>query len=418
MRIAYVTMLWPAASETFAARDVRALIRQGHDVEVYSLRPDFRNTNELKKTLDVTHVLTAPMRGKALLCGFKNMVAHPCQLFTLGKALWATEKRPAVLLKSILLWPSVFYAWSQILKNKPDMVHLFWGHYPAMVGWLLHQTSQGIPFTMFLGPYDLQYHYGLTEEVAKCAQAIITHASDNVPVLSSLGIGKDKIHVIFRGIDMQKPLNEYPKVEGRFVFVGRLIRAKGIYEMADIFSVIRKRMPYAQLHVVGDGKERAAFEGYLKEHQLDEAVDMTGWLPPEQVMSELTKAEAMLFFSHSERLPNAVKEAMLYGVVPFSTATIGMEDIIDHNVNGFIVDPRQVDKVASLIVETIGDKQKMKTLSFNAIQTIKERFDVNVSMARYIKIWEECLAMLDRQGGVLPHSNGHHKVQNQASQKN
>ncbi|PCI01613.1 MAG: hypothetical protein COB76_01020 [Alphaproteobacteria bacterium] len=384
MKVTYVTMQWPAASETFAARDVNALIDAGEDVSVMALRPDFRDVTDLKKSLSVESV-------PSLVMGVKNQIRGVCaMILNLGLAarlfftLLKCEKRVSVLLKSFVLFPADFLFFDRIKKENPDVVHLFWGHYPSMVGWLVQEKFPEIQVTQFLGPYDLLYNYGLSTIVAKRAEAVFTHTRSNVDILRDKGIEENKIHVVHRGIKTTTCDADIKKDRG-FIYVGRLIRAKGIFEMLAVFSKIVKSNPEAHLMVVGDGEDRTVFEAKIEKLNLKDNVTMTGWLSPPDVSAHLKQASIMLFFSHSECLPNAIKEAMLNGVVPISSQTRGIDELIENGKDGAIV--KDGDDIALIVCDLVNDTEKRNEMSAKARTKIIQNFDVNGAMKKYRDVW-------------------------------
>ena len=55
----------------------------------------------------------------------------------------------------IALIPMSFYMFEKLKKEKPDIVHLFWGHYPSLVGYLVKKNMPDTKLSQFLGAYDL-----------------------------------------------------------------------------------------------------------------------------------------------------------------------------------------------------------------------------------------------------------------------
>ena len=49
-------------------------------------------------------------------------------------------KKTGHFIRCFALIPACFYILSQLKKEKPDVVHLFWGHYPSLVGFLVRRV--------------------------------------------------------------------------------------------------------------------------------------------------------------------------------------------------------------------------------------------------------------------------------------
>ncbi len=378
-------MLWPALSETFAIRDVRALIRLGCKVDVMALRPDFRRSDEIANVADIP---AKRMGVMAQLRGIVYMMVSILSFIQLTCSMVRHGEKILIILKSVMLYPAVALTVKAIKKNKPDMVHLFWGHYPSMVAWMLNRQGNEIPYTIFLGPYDLAYDYKLTPVVAKNARYVFTHTTPNVQKIIDLGVSEKKVDCVFRGIEMaDEP--EKVKLDHSYIFVGRLMTAKGIYELIDVFFSIHQAEPKSVLTIIGDGDEKEKLLSYIAEKNLDTKVKLLGWRSPEEVLSVLETHKIMLFLSHVERLPNAVKEAMMMQVMPIASKTTGINAMIQEGINGFIVnyndDPKQIAEIALGVMNN--DKLRLE-MSQKARQIILEKFDVMASMKRYLEIWK------------------------------
>lgn len=383
-------MQWPTASETFAARDVLTLSKMGHEVEVLALRPDNRDATNLIKSLDIENITCLRMCAKEQCYGILSLLKNlPKALYLIG-ALTHKERKFKSFIKSIALLPAVFRIFDRLENNKPDIVHLFWGHYPAMIGLLSLRYLPETKLTQFLGPYDLQYNYKLSSIVAKGAHSIFTHVESNRKTLIGLGIQNEKIHTIYRGIDITNTKMAAPQSNSEIVFIGRLLKTKGIFEMLDVMQIVLKHTPKARLTVIGDGEDRAAFEAAIESQKLTNSVTLTGWLTPQEIKKRLEQSSIMLFLSHSERLPNAIKEAMAFGVVPLSSNTIGIEEMITDDVDGYIVkDIKDAPMIAEKINHLILSPNIRNTMAEKARQKILDNFDVRTTMKKHEDVWLE-----------------------------
>jgi glycosyltransferase involved in cell wall biosynthesis len=98
----------------------------------------------------------------------------------------------------------------------------------------------------------------------------------------------------------------------RFLFVGRLVRTKGLRDAIRALS----RLPRgrAVLDVVGTGYDEDACAALVAELGVGEYVDFHGWVPHEQVARFYRSADVFLFPSYREAGGIAVVEALSYGL--------------------------------------------------------------------------------------------------------
>ncbi len=154
MKVSYITMQFPAPSETFASNDIKAL---GVNISVYSLKNKDKNHNNLIKSrgLEKIKIISGDLSKNifGIFFVFKNIFLF----FSLFSWLFKNDlNKPKHLLKMIAFIPMSFYIFEKLKKEKPNVVHLFWGHYPSLVGYLVKKNMPDTKLSQFLGAYDLE----------------------------------------------------------------------------------------------------------------------------------------------------------------------------------------------------------------------------------------------------------------------
>lgn len=94
----------------------------------------------------------------------------------------------------------------------------------------------------------------------------------------------------------------------RLLFVGRLIRTKGVRDLVAAMGLLRGRP--VTLDVVGDGFDAAACTALAEDLQVTDAITFHGWLPHEAVLRSYADADVFAFPSYREPGGNVVFEAM------------------------------------------------------------------------------------------------------------
>jgi colanic acid/amylovoran biosynthesis glycosyltransferase len=340
--VLFVTMAFPWPSEAFAGVEVRALIRAGATVRVRALRnPHPEATHFLQDwkldTLDLTH---ATLRGIGR--GILTMLAHPwiatSTLAWLASRAW---RRPRLFAKCLLFVPRMFELFGECRERPPAVVHLFWGHYPAVLGYLIQRWLPGVHVSVSLMAYDLIYRFPATVEVASRADSLWTLTECNVPAIREMGIRTDRLRVVLQGIDLEQvPRDCAKKVPGMIVSVARLEENKGTGDLLLAFAEVSKLHREARLVIIGQGDDRPRFEAQAEALGITGLVTFTGPLPHSQVYDYLrqTSIFALLSKSPAERLPNAVKEAMACRCLCVVTQTPGIEELLAPYAHKFVVE--------------------------------------------------------------------------------
>ena len=134
MKVSIITMQFPSPSETFASNDIRIMKSLGVDINVYSMKPKPKDHIKLVKDRSLSSISIDHNSMLKNFIGFCLFFLHPILLLKLLKYILFTNNRTLLnYLKLLLLLPSTFYIFNKIKKNPPNVVHLFWGHYPSLV---------------------------------------------------------------------------------------------------------------------------------------------------------------------------------------------------------------------------------------------------------------------------------------------
>jgi len=390
VRIAYVTMQFPVASEAFAAVEIRALCRLGAELSVLAYRPAPPGAEAMlaERRLDGVAIdhggLAAALRG---LCrAFLQPFDAAWLIAVILRHCW---RQPLQLLKSLALLPRSLDLLHALEKARPDVVHLFWGHFPSLLGLLVKRRLPDVVVSQFLGAYDLERRFPLSRLLARRADVVLTHTKANLPALTPFGLAAETMRIAYRGVEIPEPLPAPEKTRGLIVVAERLVPQKCTGDAIRVFAAVHRERPEARLVVCGWGPEAPQLKRLAGELALGDAVRFAGHVPHSEVQNLLARAEVALTMSRSpsERLPNVMKEAMLQRCLCLSSRTAGIEELIDDGVCGMIVEPGDVAGAARRLCEALRDPAAIARIGRHAQHKIAADFDVDHLMAERLRHW-------------------------------
>lgn len=385
-------MQFPAPSETFASSDIQSLNKLNPELSVYSLKSKHSDYNRMIKDRKLQNISIFTCEVKENILGLIEIIKSPFLFISL--LFWLIKndlKKTGHFIRCFALIPASFYILSQLKKEKPDVMHLFWGHYPSLVGFLVKRVLKNSKISMFLGAYDLEYNLNISKDLAKNADFIFTHAKANIPQLNKMNIKTDKINVIHRGInikDLSLVIESIHKKSNQIICAGRFLPDKGFDKVIDIFSKLHKNINNSNLVLVGYGLAQSDLEKQTIDLKIESNVTFTGYLSQNDVLKFMAESDIFLFLSSKagERLPNVVKEAMLAGCICIVSNTPGIDELIEDGKTGFIIEENNYDLIPNLISSL--NEIKKEEIRANAKEFILKNFDVELSMKKYINIWE------------------------------
>lgn len=397
MKITYVTMQFPVPSETFSSQDVEALRRKGYEITVYGLRTAHKEHNTLISERAHEGLVIENYSFKVFLLSLLFIFQHPLMFFILlNWVILNSFKKPKHFIKSIVLLPSTFGHFYKIYQEKPNVVHLFWGHYPSMVGFLVKRFMPKTVVSQFLGAHDLVTNYPGSYLLAQNVDLVFTHSNSNLSVLKQRGVDLSKVHVVFRGTNLQTSCvagtDKFDEIEAPiFLTAARLIETKGVDDVLSIFSEIIKLYPHSHLNIAGDGPHKSQLVKIATDLGCSHNISFLGHVGQSELIEIMSETHFFILMSRypSERLPNVVKEAMFQKCIVLTSDTEGIEELIDSGVSGFIVKKRDCLTSIDLILTCLRSSMISKEVALEACSVITERFDVNKSMQKYIELWEQ-----------------------------
>jgi glycosyltransferase involved in cell wall biosynthesis len=198
---------------------------------------------------------------------------------------------------------------------------------------------------------------------------------------------------------MQCPEPAAPEAREGVLFLGRLEREKGIFELLDAMAALLPEHPALRLVCAGEG-DAAGVARYANERGVAHAVELAGWVGPEKKRALLARAAVFALPSHAEGMPVSLLEAMAAGLPTIASSVGGIPDVIADGVNGMLVPPRDSATLARVLRRLLADPASRRRMGAAARETIGLRFDADRVIARL----EDVYAGLGLVGAGKPRS--------------
>lgn len=173
-----------------------------------------------------------------------------------------------------------------------------------------------------------------------------------------------------------KLLNTLKILKNDFVFcyVGRIVKDKGINELVSAFNELNLKNRNCKLIIVGKiENEKDPISkitmGIIKKNK---NILLTGF--KNDVRPYLSIANCFVFPSYREGFPNALMQAGAMDLPCIATNINGCNEIIQDNINGFLIPPKNIDALVKAM-QKIMDKKLITKLSKNCRLMVKEKYD-------------------------------------------
>ena len=375
-RVALLFTTFPVVSETFLQREVRELARLPVPPVLVSLwkgAPDWEDR-------PVRRFGVAGLAGGLLRLPLW-FLRQPGASARLIRMVWRPRR------SGLLNWMEnvlgVLYGFSRagsLQASGITHLHGVWASAPAMAALAVHRLT-GIPWSFAGHAYDLFERGGDGWLPEKAAQAgfIRTSTEAGRRRMGELGIPEEKILLIRRGLEKLPPfLPEWPPAgPWRLLSVGRMVEKMGFERQIPVISSLVRRYPDLRVEWIGDGPLRPRLERVVQRAGLQGVIHFRGRQPYEVVEEAYRSHHLFLFTGRIDRngdragLPNAVAEAMAWGLVVFATDVGAVGEAVEDGVTGHLW-TREPD--AEALVSAMQSPEQTRMVRARAREWIEAHF--------------------------------------------
>ncbi len=249
------------------------------------------------------------------------------------------------------------------LKEGIKSLYILYNKKTLIINYIINSDSKilistRIEFTELLNEYgdkkqvkiaEEHVHHNNSKKYIKRLKKSLTKIDYLIPASKYLSIDyEDKFNakVIYIPQATNFTVKKYNKKENnQLLFVGRLEPVKGVFDLVDVFKLIKTKE--VSLTIVGDGSLKKELEDIIKKEKLN--IKLTGYLSGNKLKEEYKKASLFIMTSFEESFGLVLLEAMSYQTpcIAFDSA-LGAKEIIN-NKNGILIKNRDKSKMAKEI---------------------------------------------------------------------
>ncbi len=282
-------------------------------------------------------------------------------------------------------------------KERPTMVHSMTpkaGLLCMMAAWLTRVPVRVHTFTGLVFPTAT----GLKRRIlmatdrltCACATHIIPEGEGVKNDLLNNGITKKPLKVLgygnVRGVDMEYyRVSEELRVKSEelrkpeaftFLFVGRIVRDKGINELCEAFEKL-SGMANVRLLLVGPYEDSLDPISQKSKDIIEQnpAIESVGGKFGDELLPYYVASDCFVFPSYREGFPNTVLEAGAMGLPSIVTDINGSREIIIPGENGIIIPTHNTKALFEAMLNMMRDKKARERMAGNARQMIASRYE-------------------------------------------
>ncbi len=178
----------------------------------------------------------------------------------------------------------------------------------------------------------------------------------------------------------------------RILFLSRIFKEKGIYETLEAFLILKKKHKNIELVIAGDGVELEKVKKYVADNKICDVV-FTGDIRGEEKTRLFIDSHIFCFpTSHNEGMPNAILEAMSFGIPVVTRPVGGLVDFFEDGRHGYLCASKRPEEIAQHLEVLLTSNDLYETISLYNAEYAKEHFSATLAAKRFEQLYQSLLA--------------------------
>ncbi|WP_051330863.1 glycosyltransferase family 4 protein [Aneurinibacillus terranovensis] len=273
-------------------------------------------------------------------------------------------------------------------ESIPDVIHIHSVQFADVA--FYYREKYGVPLIYTCHSLVMLEKKSRLRELVQKRQEKLLRISDKIVVPSVWQQKKleefypyciGKVEIIENGVKVKEPGNTASR--RRLLFIGRLVRHKGIEELLKATAILARKVPSVKVSIVGTGsKKYVAHLKILAQHLgIDSNVCWLGFQPMERIESFYVSHGAVIVPSHRESFGMVAMEALANGTPLVSTRFGGLSQFVSGRVAEII--PRVKSTDIAKAVRNMWTKKKITQKRIEEGRRVAIRYDWANIAARY-----------------------------------
>jgi len=195
----------------------------------------------------------------------------------------------------------------------------------------------------------------------------------------------------FFAVERNPPSDDVPVL----LFVGTLLREKGLEVLLHSFADVLKVFPRAQLRIVGHSpfSYDRFLQSLLVRLKIQEHVVMCGFLNIKELVHHFAEASLLVLPSFMDTAPNVVAEAQVAGLPVVATNVGGIPEMIEPGVTGILVQQRAAESLTGGLLKLLRDCNLRKAIATAARARSRAEYCPDHQVAKLLDIYQTVLSL-------------------------
>ena len=394
-KIAYLLDIFPHYSETFIKNELVAMREHPLQLHIFSvMRPKgpvpFADIADLvAKTEYLPDDYSRSAKLRALLAA---LCRHPLAVWRSRRLVqrWGDAE-------ALYLWSYSLVLVRRLRNIGIQHIHAHFANKAAELAMLCHLIS-GIPYSFIGHGRDVFCNRRLLAEKMRYAKHVMVTADYTIDFLRREypDISRDKYQKIIMGVDPGQFTALSPTRQKNGVYkilsVARLEEKKGLPDLIDAVSLLRRQGINVMLRIIGEGQLRSSLQAQIQALQITDSCRLEGALAPDQVRQALWQADVFCLpcvvarDGDRDSMPVSIKEAMAMEMPVVATTEVAIPEMVKDGA-GLLVPPHQPAALTEALLKVYQlSEEERRTMGKIGRRIIETEFSIRQETARLARL--------------------------------
>jgi N-acetylglucosaminyldiphosphoundecaprenol N-acetyl-beta-D-mannosaminyltransferase len=210
------------------------------------------------------------------------------------------------------------------------------------------------------------------------ASMVLVVNAPAVPMVQGWAGPDVPVRVLYNPVDpddLQVQARHDPEPPVTVLYMGWIIRAKGVWDLLDAIPQVKARVPDVRFLLAGHGADWDEFQAEVARRDFGPELEVLGWVTGPERLEAYASADIFCLPSHSEGFPVTVVEAMTAGLPVVASNIAGIPDAVVQGETGLLFEPHDAAGIAEAIVQLAQDRERRVAMGAAGRARAVEHFD-------------------------------------------
>jgi glycosyltransferase involved in cell wall biosynthesis len=282
-----------------------------------------------------------------------------------------------------------------------------------------NKKNKALNYPKIMSILNFSKNKSITKILSFFTDVLVVTSNATKRSLTSIGISENKIEYIPVGTDLTvfKPLNRPSEIKTKLnipsdkkiiLSAGDITPWKGLDVFLRAISIVSKKYPNILCTIMTkdiykyEKKRREEVNDLIKSNNIEKYIYIIGQHDNIQEIygiSDIVVFPFVTLFSVMDT-PLSLLEAMAVGKPVIASNVGSFGEVISHLENGLLIEPNNEFELAEAIINLLEKPILCKKISDNALNTITEKYDINICSSKLENLYDE-LKNKSPRGGIM-----------------